>query len=256
MILRPTDLPSPSNRRFIPAGLLSLGLVVVFGLVCTIFYGQIVRSNPSGAADFPTPETAVAIPATERVALTVSTTRALNIPPAPPNVSVYFVPIGNLSIIDVSYLVEYYRQRLGLSITPLPAIALGRTYDPRRRQNQAEALLQSMRDEYAKIANDGRSILIGITEADIYTSDRNWRFALGLRDEGRFAVVSSARMDLDHVNYGAPSDFVGLHTRLTKMISREIGFMYYRLRTSRDPRSVVRSSIMGVDELDELGEDF
>jgi len=56
-------------------------------------------------------------------------------------------------------------------------------------------LIQSIRDAYPTIANDGRSILIGITESDIDTTSENWLFALGLRGP-RMAVVSSARMDL------------------------------------------------------------
>jgi len=56
-------------------------------------------------------------------------------------------------------------------------------------------LIQSIHDAYPTIANDGRSILIGITESDIDTTSENWLFALGLRGP-RMAVVSSARMDL------------------------------------------------------------
>ena len=56
-------------------------------------------------------------------------------------------------------------------------------------------MIQSIRDAYPTIANDGRSILIGITESDIDTTSENWLFALGLRGP-RMAVVSSARMDL------------------------------------------------------------
>jgi predicted Zn-dependent protease len=157
----------------------------------------------------------------------------------------------------MTYLVGYYKQRFGLAIQTLPAIALDScTFNPTRQQNQVEGLIASLERSHPTLANDGRSILIGITEADVCTTSENWVFALGQRDKGRFAVVSSARMDLDHFDYGVPRDPVALHSRLTKMISREIGFLYYALPFSPDQRSVVRSSIMGVDELDEIGEDF
>jgi predicted Zn-dependent protease len=139
-----------------------------------------------------------------------------------------------------------------LTINRLPAIALDpNTFNPDRQQNQVEGLIKSVKRGYPALANDHRSILIGVTEADVYTASENWQFALGQRDEGRFAVVSGARMDLNYFDYGAPRDPAALHSRLTRMISREIGFLYYRLPFSDDPRSVVRSSIMGVDELDE-----
>jgi predicted Zn-dependent protease len=154
-------------------------------------------------------------------------------------------------------LIGYYKQRFGLTIQALPAIGIDPgSLNATRRQIQAERLVASMERSYPTLVNDRRSVLIGITEADIYTTGENWAFALGLRDQDRFAVVSSARMDLNHVAYGAPSDPVALHSRLTKMISREIGFLYYDLPFSPNPRSVVRTSLLGVDELDELGEDF
>jgi predicted Zn-dependent protease len=96
-----------------------------------------------------------------------------------------------------------------------------------RQQNQVEGLITSLERSYSTLANDGRSILVGITEADVYTTSENWIFALAWRNQGRFAIVSSARMDLNHFDYGAPRDPVALHNRLTKMISREIGFLYY-----------------------------
>jgi len=79
--------------------------------------------------------------------------------------------------------------------------------------------------------------------------------ALGLRGE-RSAVVSSARMDPGHLADGTLVDSALFHRRLIKMISREIGFLYYRLPFSPDSQSVLRESIMGVDELDEMGEEF
>src|SRR5579862_1070013 len=98
----------------------------------------------------------------------------------------------------MDYLVRYYKQRFGLTVQLLPAIPLDpRTFNATRYQIQAEALVASLKREYPKLAGDGRSILIGVTENDIYIQSINWLFALGWRNEGRFAVVSSARMDLD-----------------------------------------------------------
>jgi len=209
-----------------------------------------LKLEPAARQNTPSP-----VPAP--VDLTLPTVRASHIPPNPSNVSVYFVPIGVLANVDIEYLVRYYKQRFGLTIKRLPAIALDPdTFNPDRQQNEVEGLIKSVKRGYPTLANDHRSILIGITEADVYITSENWQFALGQRDEGRFAVVSSARMDLNYFDYGAPRDTGALHSRLTKMISREIGFLYYRLPFSDDPRSVVRSSIMGVDELDELGEDY
>jgi predicted Zn-dependent protease len=184
-------------------------------------------------------------------------TKASHIPRAPWAAQVHFVPLGNLASVDMPSLVSYYEQRFGLRVETLPAVPLdASTFNLMRQQNDADMLIALLQRGYPALANNRRAILIGITEADIYIPSMDWRFALGLRAEGRFAVVSSARMDLNHFDGSAPVDTGILHTRLKKMLSREIGFLYYRLPFSPDPRSVVRSSLMGVDELDEMGEDF
>ena len=191
------------------------------------------------------------------VAPVPTVTKASHIPRAPWAAQVYFVPIGDLVSVDLPSLVSYYKERLGLHVETVPAVPLdSSTFSIMRQQNDSDMLIALLRRSYPALANDGHAILIGITEADIYIASVDWRFALGLRVGGRFAVVSSARMDINHFVTGAPVDTAILHTRLRKMLSREIGFMYYRLPVSPDPRSVVRSSLMGVDELDEMGEDF
>ena len=168
----------------------------------------------------------------------------------------YFVPLGKLPSVDLPYLVNYYKQKLGLAVETLPAVALdSSTFQPLRRQHVAQRLITLMKNSYPELAEERHTVLIGITEADMYTLDENWNFALGLRGE-RSAVVSSARMNPGRRADGAPVDSGVFHSRLVKMISREIGFLYYNLPFSPDSRSVLRESIMGVDELDEMGEDF
>ena len=253
-----------STGVLMQTGLFLLAVTIVCGALGVALSNRLAgSSSPESAADFSncagdthnneplaSPQGEPGAAAAAPLVLTVPG-RAANIPRAPLNVQVYFVPIGNLTSIDLPYLVRYYQQRFDLTIAPLPAIEIDKcTFNTTRRQNQAEGLIQSMEAGYPKLAGDGRSVLIGITEADIYIKHENWGFALGLRHQGRYAVVCSARMN------SKPLDTVGLHRRLTRMISREIGFLYYGLPFSRNERSVVRSSIMGADELDGVGEDF
>lgn len=189
--------------------------------------------------------------------LNLKTTRATFIPRAPLNVRVYFVPIGNLAYVDIQSLVRYYQQRFGLTVTPLPAIALdGYAFNLNRKQNEAERLIQSMQAGYPDLARDGRSILIGITEVDIYTSSERWTYAFAFRNGKRFAVVSGARMDLPHFEFGVPTDASMLHRNLAKMLSREIGFLYYGLPVSSNPRSVVGPTLDSTEDLNQRGEDF
>ena len=76
----------------------------------------------------------------------------------------------------------------------------------------------------------------------------SWRYAFGLRAKDHLAVVSTARM----------SEF--FHSRemrrLEKMVTRDIGILYFGLPLSDDPGSVLYRDIGGPDDLDNMSEDF
>ncbi len=96
--------------------------------------------------------------------------------------------------------------------------------------------------------------MIGITENDMYIRKFSWLFAFSYRAENRFAIVSSARMN--PVNLGKPNDPALLQTRVRKMITKNIGILYFHLPQNNNPRSVLYRSILGIDDLDGVGEDF
>ena len=269
------QMPHAKSRQALAqTGLFILGVVVVSGAASIVFERRITdRNSAESPADFsncignrgaktsprplqkevggqPAPAPAAAGPSA-RVA------RASRIPRAPTDARVYFVPIGALADVDTALLVLYYQQKFDLSVTMLPAITLDDcALNTRRQQYQAEGLIKSLWAEYPELSKDRESILIGITEADIYIGDKNWRFAFALREGGRFAVVSSARMNLRRSDSNTQVQTLGSQIRLVKMISREIGFMYYNLPSSSDPQSIVRSSIMSLGDLDQTGEEF
>jgi predicted Zn-dependent protease len=88
----------------------------------------------------------------------------------------------------------------------------------------------------------------------MYIREYNWRFAFSWRQEGRFAVVSTARMD--PVFFGRKRNDAILESRLRKMITKNIGLMYYGYFQSSDPKSVLYRSVLSIDDLDKIGEDF
>ncbi len=168
---------------------------------------------------------------------------------------IYFVPLGEISSVSVAQLVGYFKHRLGLAIEIMPAVSLDDSVvDPDRRQIVAQRLIDLMKSRYAQWANHPAAILIGITEGDMYIQGYPWRFAFSLREGERLAVVSSARMD--PVRFGLTPDAQLLHTRLRKMLLKNIGLMYYRLPPNSNPKSVLYRSILGLEELDFVGEDF
>jgi len=82
-----------------------------------------------------------------------------------------------------------------------------------------------------------------------------WTFGFSLRsDDGHMAIVSYARMD--PAALGLSSDPDMLRNRVTKMVAKNIGVMYYGLPLSNNPRSALYGSIGGTDELDVMTEYF
>jgi predicted Zn-dependent protease len=88
----------------------------------------------------------------------------------------------------------------------------------------------------------------------MYIRKYSWAFGFTYRVENRFAVVSSARMN--PIILGRPADPVLLQTRLRKMITKNLGILYFHLPQSNDPSSVLYRSILGIDDLDRVGESF
>jgi len=176
--------------------------------------------------------------------------------PRPEKLSmVYFVMLGKFSSPSPERLVQYYGQKLRLDIRVLPEIPFERmAVNYGRQQLVAEELVELIKRAYPDLANDAQAVLIGITADDMYIRESQWRFAFSRRQEWRFAVVSSARMD--PVFFGGPADDDLLHIRLRKMISKNLGIMYFGLPQSKDRRSVLYGPILGLDDLDSIGEDF
>jgi len=170
--------------------------------------------------------------------------------------NIYFVPIGDAPSSEISGLVDHYHQKFGLQSTVLPVLAPG-TSDVNQNRHQliAENVLDSMHNTYSRYVENNSSILIGITSDDMYPLGENWRFCFGWRKpEIRSAVVSTARMNLHYE--GEPAGQANETSRLQKMVTKDIGIMYYNKSPNDNPRSVLFRGILGIEELDQVSEDF
>jgi predicted Zn-dependent protease len=154
-------------------------------------------------------------------------------------------------------LVAHFRAKFGIAITTRVPLGFdSTTFNPQRKQVSAEKLLQAVRFRYPKLGRDSQARVIAITPLDMYMEQYpQWRFAFSTRSgDDRFAVVSYARMDPQKL--GAAPDDALLRSRLRKMITKNIGIIYFGLRGSSNPRSVLYSNVLGVDDLDHMTEDF
>ena len=169
---------------------------------------------------------------------------------------IYFVPLGDFSTDQMQQLANYYHRRLGLEIPILKTITVPTSaMDSNREQLVAEKLVTDMRNAFPELASDPQAILIGFTSQDMYPVTKQWRFAFGWREtDARAAVVSTARMNLHYL--GQPFWGSSPKTRLRKMVTKDIGVLYYGLSQSDNPKSVLYNNIMGIQELDAVGEEF
>jgi predicted Zn-dependent protease len=168
---------------------------------------------------------------------------------------VYLVPLGEISASYLDALVSYYRQKYNVPMEVLPAVKLEPwLMDYSRRQLVAEELVKEMKRRYPEIASDRTVILIGITLKDMFIRGYPWLFAFSWREGGRFAVVSAGRMDPGF--FGKPPDEILLQLRMKKMITKNVGLMYFGHTQSTDPKSVLYQSILSIDDLDRVGENF
>jgi predicted Zn-dependent protease len=168
--------------------------------------------------------------------------------------SLYFAPLDDFSRDTTQRLAAFYRQKYGIATTVLePASVDPAAWDTQRRQLVAEDVIESFKASYPQMVADSGAVIIGLVERDVYIRERtDWAWAFGLRRDGRFAVVSTARMSWPA---GLASDEQAA-SRLRKMVSKDIGLLYFGLPVSGDPASVLYGNVGGVDDLDRMGEDF
>jgi len=170
----------------------------------------------------------------------------------------YFVGVGNIHPDLVKELTAHFRQTLGLDIQELPAISFDPvTVDTDRSQVVAEELIAAIRRRHPALALDTHARIIGVTGDDMFLRKMagSWGFGFSLRsDDAYMAVVSYARMDPAALGLSPDPDM--LRSRLTKMVAKNIGVLYYGLPLSNDPRSALYGNIGGTDELDVMTEYF
>jgi len=171
-------------------------------------------------------------------------------------VQLYFVPIGSAPTWEIDDLVLHYREKFGIKAHVLPPMTTDASeIDAGREQLIAEDVIQSMLRHYPEYAEDKSAVLIGITGQDMYPRGANWRFCFGWRiPEARAAVVSTVWMDLHYE--GEPPTEATVQKRLRKVVTKDIGIMTYGKTPNDNPNSVLYNNILGIEELDQVSEDF
>ncbi|HLJ85459.1 MAG TPA: hypothetical protein VKZ53_01470 [Candidatus Angelobacter sp.] len=165
----------------------------------------------------------------------------------------YFVPIGDFPGSQMHDLVSYCEKRFRVKaeiLDRLPTIGISK--DPVRKQFAGEELISAIKKAYPAVAANPDSVLLGLTEDDMYARSVGWNFVFGWRVDN-MAVVSTSRFWQHYAD--EPSD-AEPKIRLRKIVSKDIGVLYYALGESTNPKSVLYNKVLSIEELDAVSEDF
>ena len=152
----------------------------------------------------------------------------------------YFVPVGP-QVIPVDLLAAYYRQKFAIEITVLPPVGLSSSaFMPERRQWIAEEVTAAMTTAYPDIARTRDSVMIALTDVDIFPQSLGWEFTYSFHSD-RFAVVSTRRMDL--ASWGAPPNEKYRLASTRQMLTKYVAMLYFHVPESFDTSSVMYSPL-------------
>jgi predicted Zn-dependent protease len=168
---------------------------------------------------------------------------------------VCLVPLGQVSTDLVEHLIDYYRDEYGLAITVLTPSAIPEDLiDPDRGQIDVQDLMDYMATLFPAASSDPNVVLIGITPVDMYDRTSHYRFLFGARDTEVTprAVVSTSRLNLKI--FGISEGAKVLRSRTRKLITKNVGMLYYGLPVSDDPQSPLYNSILSAADLDRMKE--
>ena len=174
--------------------------------------------------------------------------------PEVPARTVYLVPIGLQE--SLGWAPSYYKSKLGIDVRVLPAAALDNNLvnSARHQLDSEKCIYEFLIPKFPDLARDPSAIIIAVTSTDIYIPSLGWSYAENLRREGRFAVISSARLHplpiLDNLN---PE---WLTSRLQKLLTKNIAMLYFGLPMSEDYTSLLSGGVLSGREIDRMAGDI
>lgn len=174
--------------------------------------------------------------------------------PSVPAKNVYLMPVGLGEGESLQWAPAYYKSKLGIELKLLPAIALDpKLIDPARNQLNTDKWLELLAEKYPEISRDPASIVIGVTSSDMYIPTLDWSYAENMRHEGRFGMISSAR--LHPPSLLAKWNPEWLTSRVQKLLTKNLVMLYFDLPLSSDYTSLLSGGVLSGFQIDRMGGD-
>ena len=177
--------------------------------------------------------------------------------PLAPGIDVYLVPLDDFSFDYTDFLASSLSKEMGLRIKPaLQMGTAGLTPFPGTSQYSAAAIMKMAVPVTADLPyRRTNTAYIVLTSRDINMDSHALHFVFTIHNRGmRIAVVSAARLFLSQA--GGVADRETVNRRITKMVKRSIGDVYYGYQRSADIHDLMYSPIMSLEDVDTIGNDF
>jgi len=172
--------------------------------------------------------------------------------PAVPAKNVYLIPVGLAESESLQWAPAYYKSKLGIDVKVLPAIPLDpKLMDPSRNQLNADRWEEFLAAKYPEISRDPASILIGVTSSDMYIPGFVVSYAENFRHEGRYGMVSSARLHPPSLLEKWNPEW--LTSRVEKLLTKNLVMLYFDLPLSDDSTSLLSGGVLSGFQIDQIG---
>ena len=165
---------------------------------------------------------------------------------------VYLMPFKGFPEPLAKALASKLSQDLNINVRTAAALPLPEgIYNNKRQQYDAYGFYKPQIDAACTLGDlKVNTVFIGLVRGSIYMPDTPHRFLFAVQFDPKFAVVGDSEMR----GMAIPENLY--HTRLYKMVKRQIGKTYYDKKPTSSPFSLMKSPLNNTFELDALGMEF
>jgi predicted Zn-dependent protease len=170
-------------------------------------------------------------------------------------VDVYLIPMDDFSYQESTRIADELGRDTGLRIkSTLNMGSAGFMPFPGSQQYSSDQYIEAAQRVRKNLPDTGpETAFVVLTQRDINTPERSLRFTFAVHVKAhKTAVLSSARLVLGKEN-GKMADLETIRRRVTKMVKRQIGDVYYGYQRSTEISEIMYSPIMSLDDVDRMG---
>lgn len=168
---------------------------------------------------------------------------------------IIIIPMNGVDNNLINNVSSYIRVKHNLKTKIYPHMGYSdKMFNPKTEQYYAEAIASAavrvFASTYTTISDKA---IIVITDKDINHKKSTLRFVFSSHyNKFNLSIISTARINTN--NYGLDPDNDLLTTRLYKLVNKSLGLNYYKYKQTNNRSSVMYSPILGVQDLDVVGE--